>query len=722
MTEVVRTEGGALAIPTVLPEGAVHDPVTVGAGLDVTDQIVSLDLSEVAAGGELGGNMDAPTVDATHSGSTHAAAQAAAEATAASANTADIATHAAIPDAHHVAVTVGTGLDVTGQLIELDLSEVSSGGELGGTMDAPTVDASHSGSTHAATQAAAESTASGALATHAGTENAHGMEHDDLNSIGADDHHGQSHTQSDHTGTGATSTQAFGDAAAAGTGTKPASIDHKHAMMADPVAAHEAAADPHSGYLKESNTVDFLVGTATAELAGEIVVGATPGGELGGTWASPTIDATHSGSAHHDPVTVGTGLDVTGQLVELDLSEVNSGGELGGTLDAPTVDASHSGSTHAATQAAAEATAAAANTADIAAHAGLADPHTGYRLESADHSHATAGLQGGTVAHSDTTGNTATDHHVAPAAGPDADVTVDVAGAAGTVSTFARSGHGHKVATSSAAAVAVGTAAAGASGTAPSRGDHVHALPAVADGQHTVVGSVIAGANATSAQKGHNTIGTTAPVNQAFGDVAAAGAASTEAASHLHKHGMPAATVTRRDARGDGDADALDTRRGPRHRPRCRYFDRYRYGARHRQGRLPRRRSDPGLLLQHGRSERLGFRCHPIHDLLVGQRHRRGGPNDSMVHRRSQAGDRNHQRHRRRDYDGFHRNECSPDDQHPLHRTRSDAYDTDRCGGNDPRGHPQGRRRCSGYLRGDRQGPRDSSDVHGHTMTYTATR
>jgi hypothetical protein len=29
------------------------------------------------------------------------------------------------------------------------------------------------------------------------------------------------------------------------------------------------------------------------------VVGTTPGGELGGTWASPTVDATHSGSAHH---------------------------------------------------------------------------------------------------------------------------------------------------------------------------------------------------------------------------------------------------------------------------------------------------------------------------------------------------------------------------------------------------------------------------------------
>jgi hypothetical protein len=46
-------------------------------------------------------------------------------------------------------------------------------------------------------------------------------------------------------------------------------------------------------------TVDYLVGTASAGLSAEIVVGTTPGGELGGTWASPTVDTTHSGSAHH---------------------------------------------------------------------------------------------------------------------------------------------------------------------------------------------------------------------------------------------------------------------------------------------------------------------------------------------------------------------------------------------------------------------------------------
>ncbi len=39
------------------------------------------------------------------------------------------------------------------------------------------------------------------------------------------------------------------------------------------------------------DTVDYLVGTADGGLSAEIVVGTTPGGELGGTWASPTVDS-----------------------------------------------------------------------------------------------------------------------------------------------------------------------------------------------------------------------------------------------------------------------------------------------------------------------------------------------------------------------------------------------------------------------------------------------
>jgi hypothetical protein len=45
-------------------------------------------------------------------------------------------------------------------------------------------------------------------------------------------------------------------------------------------------------------TADYLVGTSQGGLSAEIVVGTSPGGELGGTWASPTVDAVHSGSAH----------------------------------------------------------------------------------------------------------------------------------------------------------------------------------------------------------------------------------------------------------------------------------------------------------------------------------------------------------------------------------------------------------------------------------------
>jgi hypothetical protein len=104
---------------------------------------------------------------------------------------------------------------------------------------------------------------------------------------------------------------------------------------------------PGAGSYGPANA-DYLVGTADAGLSAEIVVGTSPGGELGGTWASPTIDSTHSGSSH-------AGV--------------------------------------------------------ISTHEAASDPHTGYRLESADHSHASTGLQAGTVAHSVLTGLTSGDDH-----------------------------------------------------------------------------------------------------------------------------------------------------------------------------------------------------------------------------------------------------------------------------------------------------------------------
>jgi hypothetical protein len=113
-----------------------------------------------------------------------------------------------------------------------------------------------------------------------------------------------------------------------------------------------------SGGAAAPATVDYLVGTASGALSAEIVVGTTPGGELGGTWASPTVDATHSGSTHaatqaaaeataatalssHVADTTSahsaTGVDITdagayytGTTVEAALQEIGAGGIGGG--------------------------------------------------------------------------------------------------------------------------------------------------------------------------------------------------------------------------------------------------------------------------------------------------------------------------------------------------------------------------------------------------------
>lgn len=154
------------------------------------------------------------------------------------------------------------------------------------------------------------------------------------------------------------------------------------------VATHAAAGDPHTGYLKESDFagVDALVGTATGLLSGEIVVGTAPGGELGGTWASPTVDATHSGSAH---VALGTSPSTQA------FGDAAAGGA---ATDAAKTDHKHAfpalGTTP-STQAFGDAAAGGAATtpskndhkhampADpVTAHAAAADPHTGYVLES----------------------------------------------------------------------------------------------------------------------------------------------------------------------------------------------------------------------------------------------------------------------------------------------------------------------------------------------------
>ncbi len=71
--------------------------------------------------------------------------------------------------------------------------------------------------------------------------------------------------------------------------------------------------------------IDYLVGTATGLLSAEIVVGTTPGGELGGTWPSPTVDTTHSGSSHAGVIATHEA-DTSGAHVAVGVSISDAGG------------------------------------------------------------------------------------------------------------------------------------------------------------------------------------------------------------------------------------------------------------------------------------------------------------------------------------------------------------------------------------------------------------
>ena len=143
--------------------------------------------------------------------------------------------------------------------------------------------------------------------------------------------------------------------------------------------------------------------------------------------------------------------------------------------------------------------------ADLTNHEAAADPHAGYRLESADHTHATSGLQGGQVAYSSLTGTPAAER----AAASTTPATIGTA-AVGTGTTDARADHVHATGAGTPSTQAFGDAAATGSGPAAAMTDHKHAFPA---------------------------LGTT-PSTQAFADAAAGGSATTPSKND-HKHAMP---------------------------------------------------------------------------------------------------------------------------------------------------------------------------------------
>jgi len=183
------------------------------------------------------------------------------------------------------------------------------GAEEAGTAAAAVTAHEGAGDPHPTYETSAE--AASKVSTHAGASDPHGDRAFATSAVGTHEAdttsvHGITNTASLETTTGS---QAKVDAHEADTTsvhgiTNTANLETTTGSQSK-VDTHAAASDPHTGYLKESDFtgVDFLVGTATGITASEIAVGTTPGGELGGTWASPTVDATHSGSTHGAAVT-----------------------------------------------------------------------------------------------------------------------------------------------------------------------------------------------------------------------------------------------------------------------------------------------------------------------------------------------------------------------------------------------------------------------------------
>jgi len=80
----------------------------------------------------------------------------------------------------------------------------------------------------------------------------------------------------------------------------------------------------------------------------------------------------------------------------------------------------------------------------VSTHAAASDPHTGYRKESEDHSHATTGAQGGTISHAVLTSvgvddHHARDHHARHEPGGADAMAVDAAAATGSLRTLGTS-------------------------------------------------------------------------------------------------------------------------------------------------------------------------------------------------------------------------------------------------------------------------------------------
>lgn len=106
------------------------------------------------------------------------------------------------------------------------------------------------------------------------------------------------------------STQAFGDSTNAGTSEEVPRGDHKHAMPANPVTAHEAASDPHTGYVLESlgDAKGDLIGFSADNTPAKIAAGSEAQFPVARSAATPGISwETQHASLN---VVIGNGLAV----------------------------------------------------------------------------------------------------------------------------------------------------------------------------------------------------------------------------------------------------------------------------------------------------------------------------------------------------------------------------------------------------------------------------